>query len=207
MPPRGVGGNIASSAAVASGSDSWQSVSMDFIFGPPPDHLGRSGAVVFVDRPSKMVHLAAVKASASAEDTAELFLHIVFRHHGLPDTIVSDRDPRSTSVLSILRRMAASKLRSVVQKWSSFLPLVAFALNNVVYHRFPSYTNYARRPRAATTLRSLSGPSTLGGGRASWTANKSTIQHNPPPYRRAATVAATGMYQSATHHQRRGRTR
>ncbi|KAF1334922.1 reverse transcriptase, partial [Globisporangium splendens] len=41
-------------------SDSWKSVSMDFIFGLPRDTHGRNGILVFVDRFSKMVHLAPV---------------------------------------------------------------------------------------------------------------------------------------------------
>ncbi|KAG3207950.1 hypothetical protein PC129_g21015 [Phytophthora cactorum] len=43
-------------------SECWQSISMDFVFGLPPDSKRRTGVVVFVDRFSKMVHLAAVPA-------------------------------------------------------------------------------------------------------------------------------------------------
>ena len=39
-------------------TECWKSVSLDFMFGLPPDHKGRTGLVVFVDRLSKMVHLA-----------------------------------------------------------------------------------------------------------------------------------------------------
>ncbi|KAE9336802.1 hypothetical protein PR003_g12315, partial [Phytophthora rubi] len=45
-----------------------------------------------------MVHLAPVAAEVTADELAELFLDQVFRHHGLPESIVSDRDPRFTSV-------------------------------------------------------------------------------------------------------------
>ncbi|KAE8912209.1 hypothetical protein PF003_g3915 [Phytophthora fragariae] len=38
-------------------SECWQSISMDFVFGLPPDNKRRTGIVVFVDRFSKMVHL------------------------------------------------------------------------------------------------------------------------------------------------------
>ncbi|KAE9054173.1 hypothetical protein PF010_g32652 [Phytophthora fragariae] len=44
-----------------------------------------------------MVHLAPVAAEVTADESAELFLDLVFRHHGLPESIVSDRDPRFTS--------------------------------------------------------------------------------------------------------------
>ncbi|KAF1331706.1 reverse transcriptase, partial [Globisporangium splendens] len=78
-------------------SDSWKSVSMDFIFGLPRDTHGRNGILVFVDRFSKMVHLAPVSDKISAEKTAKVFVDVVFRLHGLPVEIVSDRDIRFTS--------------------------------------------------------------------------------------------------------------
>ncbi|KAF1334914.1 reverse transcriptase, partial [Globisporangium splendens] len=80
-------------------SDSWKSVSMDFIFGLPRDTHGRNGILVFVDRFSKMVHLAPVSDKISAEKTAKVFVDVVFRLHGLPVEIVSDRDTRFTSEL------------------------------------------------------------------------------------------------------------
>nr|CCA24079.1 putative polyprotein [Albugo laibachii Nc14] len=72
---------------------------MNFFFGLPIDKLGRSGILVIVVDLSKMIHLAPVKASISADEPAVLFINIVFRHHGLRTTIVSDRDPRFTSQL------------------------------------------------------------------------------------------------------------
>ncbi|KAE8880493.1 hypothetical protein PF003_g35451 [Phytophthora fragariae] len=78
-------------------TSAWRSVSMDFIFGLPRDAEGRTGVLVFVDRFSKMVHLAPVAAEVTADESAEMFLDLVFRHHGLPESIVSDRDPRFTS--------------------------------------------------------------------------------------------------------------
>ncbi|GMF22397.1 unnamed protein product [Phytophthora fragariaefolia] len=69
---------------------------MDFIFGLHRDVQGRTGIFVFVDRFSKMVHLGPVAAEVTADESAELFHDLVFRHHGLPESIVSDRDPRLT---------------------------------------------------------------------------------------------------------------
>ena len=67
---------------------------MDFVFGLPKYSEGNTGIVVFVDRLSRMAHLAAVLDSIDAEGTAKLFIDRVFRQHGLPVAIVSDRDPR-----------------------------------------------------------------------------------------------------------------
>lgn len=77
--------------------DVWSSVSMNFVFGLPPDRQKRAGVVVFVDLLSKMVHLASVRATVTAEATAKIFLGVMFRHHRSPGNIVSDRDPRLMS--------------------------------------------------------------------------------------------------------------
>jgi hypothetical protein len=50
-------------------SGCWESMSLDFVFGLPKDSEGNTGIVVFVDRLSKMAHLAAVpdtKTSSAA---------------------------------------------------------------------------------------------------------------------------------------------
>ena len=78
-------------------TDCWRSVSLDFMFGLPPDHKGRTGLVVFVDRLSKTVHLAPCKTSITGKEAALLFLDHVYRLHGMSESIVSDRDPRFTS--------------------------------------------------------------------------------------------------------------
>ena len=70
---------------------------MDFLFGLPKDSHGNTGIVVFVDRLSKMTHSAAVPDSIDGQDTAQMFIDRVFRQHGLPVAIISDRDPRFTS--------------------------------------------------------------------------------------------------------------
>ena len=69
---------------------------MDFVFGLPKYSEGNTGIVVFVDRLSKMAHLAAVTDSIYGKCTDMLFIDSVFRQHGLPLAIISDRDPRFT---------------------------------------------------------------------------------------------------------------
>jgi hypothetical protein len=53
--------------------------------------------VVWVDKLSKMMHCAPTTTTISAPALAQLTFKEVVRHHGLPATIVSDRDPRFTS--------------------------------------------------------------------------------------------------------------
>ena len=66
------------------------------MFGLPKNLEGNAVIVVFVDRLSKMNHLAAVPDSIDAEGTAKLSIDRVFRQHSLPVAIVSDRDARFT---------------------------------------------------------------------------------------------------------------
>jgi hypothetical protein len=78
-------------------SSRWEQVSMDFITQLPPTKNGHDAIVVFVDMFSKMVHFAPTMTTASAPDIARIFFDTIFRLHGLPKVIVSDRDSRFTS--------------------------------------------------------------------------------------------------------------
>ena len=84
-------------ATASIATEAWRSVRMNCIVGLPPDEQKRTGVLVLVDRFSKMVHFAPVSAHVTVETTAKIFLDIIFRHHVLPESVVSDRYPRSTS--------------------------------------------------------------------------------------------------------------
>jgi hypothetical protein len=75
----------------------WEQVSMDFITQLPKTKAGFDAIVVFVDTFSKMVHFVPTKTTATAPDIARLFFDNVFHLHGLPKSLVSDRDPKFTS--------------------------------------------------------------------------------------------------------------
>jgi hypothetical protein len=76
----------------------WESVSMDLIMDLPQTKAGYDSIVVFVDRLSKMCHLAACNKTITAEALARVFEHCVFKHHGLPQDVVSDRDLRFEAI-------------------------------------------------------------------------------------------------------------
>jgi hypothetical protein len=69
----------------------WESVSMDFIVKLPRTANGYDAILVFVDRLSKMVHLVPCKETATARDFAIMFRDNVWKAHGLPSQVVSDR--------------------------------------------------------------------------------------------------------------------
>ena len=76
----------------------WSSISVDFVTALPSMGDQRYDSItVFVDRLTKMVHYVPCKETMSARDFADIFLANVFRLHGLPQHIVSDRDPKFTS--------------------------------------------------------------------------------------------------------------
>lgn len=77
-------------------SHPWQQVSMDLITQLPKSRRGHDAIVVFVDKLTKQIHLAATTTSVTAPQLAHIFWETVVRHHGLPSSILSDRDPRFT---------------------------------------------------------------------------------------------------------------
>ena len=127
---------------------------MDFVLGLPKDSEGNNRIVVIVNRLIKMTHLAAVPDTIDGEGTATLFVDRVFRQHGLPLAIISNRDPRFTgkfwkSIFKLIgtrldmftadhpqidgqtervNRVIGDILRSVCadspRRWSSMLPVV-----------------------------------------------------------------------------------
>ena len=139
----------------------WGSTGMDFV-GPFPNSLGFDYLWVVICRLTSMVHLIPINTTTKTSELAWKFVTEIVRLHGLPDSIVSDRDPKFTAKFwREVHRMLGSKLmmstafhpqtdgateraiRSVNQilramvrpdqrDWAEKIPLVEFAMNSTV---------------------------------------------------------------------------
>ena len=76
----------------------WQNISLDFIEGLPKSE-GYSVILVVVDRFTKYAHFLPLKHPYSALLVARILFDSVIRLHGLPQTMVSDRDKVFTSII------------------------------------------------------------------------------------------------------------
>ncbi len=73
----------------------WKHLSINFVTGLPISADWKSDSynsiLVIVDRLTKMVHYEPVKVTIDARGTAEVIINVVVRHHGVPESIVTDR--------------------------------------------------------------------------------------------------------------------
>ncbi len=74
----------------------WSHISLDFVSGLPPSQ-GNTVVLTVVDRFSKATHFISLPKLPSARETAVAVIDHVFRIHGLPMDVVSDRGPQFVS--------------------------------------------------------------------------------------------------------------
>lgn len=70
---------------------------MDLITGLPPSAAGNDAITVWVCKLTKLRHYTACKTAIDAPSLAKLFMRDIVRLHGLPKSVISDRDPRFTA--------------------------------------------------------------------------------------------------------------
>uniref|UniRef100_A0A3B3H5K4 Gypsy retrotransposon integrase-like protein 1 n=1 Tax=Oryzias latipes TaxID=8090 RepID=A0A3B3H5K4_ORYLA len=74
----------------------WSHIAVDFVTGLPPSQ-GFTVISTVVDRFSKAAHFIPLAQLPTATETANILVNHVFRHHGIPTDIVSDRGPQFIS--------------------------------------------------------------------------------------------------------------
>jgi hypothetical protein len=141
----------------------WEDISIDFVLGVPRTKTGCDSIFVVVDRFSKMAHFMPCSKTDDASHIADLFFKKIVRLHGVPNTIVSDRDikfhrhflrtlwaklgtkllfstnyhPQTNGQTDVVNRTLSTMLRVVLKKnikmWEECLPHVQFAYNRSLH--------------------------------------------------------------------------
>ncbi|KAK2395499.1 hypothetical protein QL285_057235 [Trifolium repens] len=90
----------------------WDSISMDFITGLPKTRRKHDSIWVIVDRLTKSAHFLPVRTTDTAAKLTDIYIAEIVRLHGIPSSIVSDRDPKFTSHFwKTLHEALGTKLR------------------------------------------------------------------------------------------------
>ncbi|GJZ08959.1 putative reverse transcriptase domain-containing protein [Tanacetum coccineum] len=75
----------------------WDKITMDFITKLPRSKNGHDTIWVIVDRLTKSAHFLAIREDYSTERLAKIYIDEIVARHGVPVSIISDRDGRFTS--------------------------------------------------------------------------------------------------------------
>ena len=75
----------------------WDHITMDFMVGLPRTISKKNRVWAIVDHLTKLAHFLAMKTTNSMNSFAKLYIQEIMRLHGMPLSIVSDRDPKFTS--------------------------------------------------------------------------------------------------------------
>ena len=75
----------------------WETISLDFIIGLPKTQKQNDSIMVVIDKVSKSTHFIPVKSTFKAINIAQIFMKEIFRLHGVPKMVISDREVKFTS--------------------------------------------------------------------------------------------------------------
>lgn len=138
----------------------WENITMDFVIGFPRTLKGLDTIWVIIDRLTKSAHFLPIRKDTSLEKLAEIYIREIVRLHGLPVSIISDRDPRFKSkfwqslqralgtrlafstafhpqtdgqterTIKTLEDMLRACIMDFGGNWENRLPLIEFCYNN-----------------------------------------------------------------------------
>ncbi|KAJ1127628.1 hypothetical protein NDU88_006024 [Pleurodeles waltl] len=140
----------------------WLTISTDFMCALPSS-MGNHVIMVTVDSFTKMAHFTALRKLPTAKELSQVFTQEIFRLHGLPQVIISDRGPQYISrfwnqfckILGIqvalssgfhpqtngqterlnqgLEQYLRSFCNATQSNWAPYLPLAEFSYNNSLH--------------------------------------------------------------------------
>lgn len=140
----------------------WKQVTTDFIV-KLPNSAGFDTILVVVDKNTKLAHFIPTTETIDSNGTAMLYLHHVWKHHGTPEKIISDRGPvfvskfmrrlyellrihpapttafhpqsdgQTERVNQVLEQMLRMFTTRRQDDWSDLLPIAEFAYNNSLH--------------------------------------------------------------------------
>jgi hypothetical protein len=138
----------------------WEVVTLDFITKLPRTNKQHDFIMVVVDKLTKAAHFIPVKLTHKETNIVDVYMREIVRLHGIPKTILSDRDPNFTSnfckglfngfgtnlnfstsyhpesdgkierVNQVIEDMLRMYVMDKPSKWEDYLHLVEFAYNN-----------------------------------------------------------------------------
>jgi hypothetical protein len=138
----------------------WETISLEFIIGFPKTQKQNDSIMVVIDKLSKYAHFIPIKSTFKTINIAEIFMKEIFRLHGIPKMVISDRYVKFTSAFwkelfaglntnlnfstsyhpqtngqtkttnKIMEDMLHMYVRTKPKKWEDYLHLVEFAYNN-----------------------------------------------------------------------------
>ncbi|GJZ69229.1 putative reverse transcriptase domain-containing protein [Tanacetum coccineum] len=107
----------------------WERITMDFVTKLPKTSNGHDTIWVIIDRLTKSTHFIPTRVTDSMETLTRLYIKEIVSRHGMPISIISDRDSHFTSRFwkSLQNDLDFGK------GWDKHLPLIEFSYNNS-YH-------------------------------------------------------------------------
>ncbi|GJP56155.1 hypothetical protein CLOM_g15205 [Closterium sp. NIES-68] len=124
---------------------------------------GHDAILVVIDTFSKMGHFMPTHTTVRTEETAQLFVRYIISQHGIPTTLISDRDPKFTSKFwkelmsllgtklamssayhpqtdeqnerlnQIVEQLLRAACKDEISKWDLHLPVLEYPYNNATH--------------------------------------------------------------------------
>ncbi|GKE40570.1 putative reverse transcriptase domain-containing protein [Tanacetum coccineum] len=110
----------------------WENITMDFVTKIPKSSQGYDTIWVIVDRLTKSAIFVPMRETDLMDKLARMYLKDVVTRHGIPLSIICDRDPSERSIQTLKDMLYACAI-DFGKGWVNHLPLVEFSYNNS-YH-------------------------------------------------------------------------